>query len=228
MGLSDKDTDSDDLWEVELADDNLIRYTMIGAFIAFMPFAVYFRIRSRTSEKLDRWQEGPCILFGLRIGAIPGFVGWIAWMIDPQWMAWSSLPIPSWLRWVGLALLMCVGIVIIWTFRSLRGNLTDTVVTRRDHFLVTTGPYRFVRHPFYLSFAIVVLAISLVTANWFILLTGAIPFAFIVARTRIEEEKLVERFGDDYRDYMRRVGRFVPRLRSSNDPRTASLDRNGD
>jgi len=54
----------------------------------------------------------------------------------------------------------------------------------------------------------------MVAANWFILLTGIIPFAFLIARTRIEEEKLVERFGTEYENYMRRVGRFVPRLRN--------------
>ena len=210
-----------------MAVDNAIRYAMIGVFLAIMPFAVYFRIRSLTSEKLDRWQEGPCILFGLRLGAIPFFVGCIVWMIDPRWMAWSSLPIPSWLRWIGLALLMCVGLLLIWTFRYLRGNLTDTVVTRREHFLVTTGPYQYVRHPFYVSFALGVLAGGMVAANWFILLTGMIPFAFIVARTKIEEEKLVERFGDDYQDYMRRVGRFVPRLRGTNGPHNKSLNRSG-
>ncbi len=198
-----------------MADDNAIRYALIGLFMAFVPFAMYFRMRSRTSEKLDRWQEGPWILFGLRLGAIPVFVGGLVWMIDPRWMAWSSLPLPSWLRWVGLALFLGVGLLVIWTFRNLRGNLTDTVVTRKEHFLVTTGPYQYVRHPFYLSFALGVLAGSLVTANWFLLLTGMIPLAFIVARTRIEEEKLVERFGDDYQDYRRRVGRFVPRWRGS-------------
>jgi protein-S-isoprenylcysteine O-methyltransferase Ste14 len=50
-------------------------------------------------------------------------------------------------------------------------------------------------------------------ANWFILLAGIIPFGFLVAWTKIEEVKLVERFGDKYTDYMRRVGRFFPRLR---------------
>src|SRR4051812_4753162 len=87
--------------EVELADDDAIRYAMIGVIIVFVPFAMYFRMRSHTNEKLDRWQEGACILFGLRISAIPVFVGCVAWMIDPRWMAWSSLPIPIWLRWIG-------------------------------------------------------------------------------------------------------------------------------
>ncbi len=201
--------------EVELADDHAIRYATIGVCLVFMPCAMYFRLRSHTSEKLDRWQEGAWILFGLRLGAIPVFVGGLAWLIDPRWMAWSSLPLPSWLRWMGLVLFICACLLVVWTFHNLCGNLTDTVVTRKEHFLVTTGPYQYVRHPFYLAFALGVLAGSLVTANWFLLLTGMIPFAFIVARTRIEEEKLVERFGDEYQDYRRRVGSFVPRWRGS-------------
>ena len=41
------------------------------------------------------------------------------------------------------------GCLIVWAFRSLGPNLTDTVVTRRHHTLITRGPYRWVRHPFY-------------------------------------------------------------------------------
>ena len=96
-----------------------------------------------------------------------------------------------------------------------RTNLTDTVVTRRDATLVTHGPYRYVRHPFYVSFALGVLANSLVAANWFFLLCGATAFVMLAVRTRIEEAKLVERFGDSYRDYMKRTGRFFPRFTDS-------------
>jgi len=70
-----------------------------------------------------------------------------------------------------------------------------------------------VRHPFYLSFLLSMTGVSLATANWFILLGGFVTFGFMVARLRLEEAKLIERFGDEYRDYMRRVGRFVPRFR---------------
>ena len=62
-------------------------------FAAVLPFALYHRIQSHTGEKLDRWQEGAFIRFGLRLSAVPFFVGSIAWMINPQWMAWSSVPI---------------------------------------------------------------------------------------------------------------------------------------
>jgi len=41
------------------------------------------------------------------------------------------------------------GGLLIWTLRTLGANLTDTVITRKEHTLVTSGPYRWVPHPFY-------------------------------------------------------------------------------
>jgi protein-S-isoprenylcysteine O-methyltransferase Ste14 len=102
--------------------------------------------------------------------------------------------------------------LLFWTFHSLGKNLTDTVVTRREHTLVTHGPYRWVRHPFYDVVLLAVVCMSLLTANWLLALLGLTAFTLIVVRTRIEEEKLVERFGDEYRAYMARTGRFLPRM----------------
>jgi protein-S-isoprenylcysteine O-methyltransferase Ste14 len=192
--------------------DDILRLILLLVFAAFLPVAAYYRFRSHTGERLDRWQEGVFILFGLRLSGVPALVGFIAWMINPQWMSWAAVPLPAWLRWTGIALIAVWGGLLVWTFRTLGPNLTDTVVTRKEHTLVTTGPYRYVRHPFYLAFAIAVIGGSLVTANWFLCLTGSIPFWFIVARTRIEEANLIARFGDEYRDYMAKTGRFLPRL----------------
>jgi protein-S-isoprenylcysteine O-methyltransferase Ste14 len=114
-------------------------------------------------------------------------------------------------RWLGVALLAVAAILLTWTFRRLGTNITDTVVTRRDHTLVLHGPYRWVRHPFYGSVTLFLLALSLIAANWFLLLTGAVVVTLLVIRTRREEDHLVRRFGDDYRRYMNRTGRFLPR-----------------
>ncbi len=199
--------------ESELTNDNLFRLILLAIFVTLLPFALYHRIRSMTKEKLDRWQEGPFILFGLRLSAVPCFIGGIAWMINPQWMGWSSVPMPLGLRWFGFVLIGFGSLLLVWTLQNLGKNLTDTVVTRKEHTLVTTRPYRYVRHPFYLAGAVGVVGGSLVAANWFLFLAACVPIGFLVARTRIEEEKLVERFGDEYRDYMGRTGRFFPRLR---------------
>ena len=193
----------------------MFRNMLIVICVAFFPLAMYFRRRSITDEKLDRWQEGPFILFGLRLSALPVFVGGMVWLIKPQWMEWSSIALSAWVRWVGVMIAVCVGALVAWTLNTLGPNLTDTVVTRRAQYLVTIGPYRYVRHPFYLAFACGVLGGSLIMANWFPLLTGAITFTFLVARTRIEEEMFVARFGVAYEDCSRCVGRFVPSFRKA-------------
>jgi len=195
--------------------DQTFRIVLIVGCLILLPIALYHRLRSQaTGERLDRREEGLFILFTLRPVGVAGMLGLIAYMVNPTWMAWSSLTLPDWLRWVGVGVGLLAGGLLIWTLRSLGKNLTDTVVTRREHTLVTSGPYRWVRHPFYDSVALCGLTNSLVAANWFLLLTGGLSFVLMIVRTRREEEKLLARFGDAYRAYMERTGRFLPLARS--------------
>ncbi len=106
-------------------------------------------------------------------------------------MAWSSMAIPTWTRWLGVCVVSFAGMLVVWTFRSLGKNTTDTVVTRKEHTLVDAGPHRYVRHPFYEAIALGLLGVSVVTANWLVLLPigctgdlGAVP-------TKIQADKLV-------------------------------------
>lgn len=194
------------------------RLALIVLAAVFMPIGAYHRFRADTGEKIDRWQEGIVILFGLRLTAAAAFTSGIAWLINPAWMAWSHLPIPAAIRWAGVGSAVAGAILFVWAIHNLGKNLTDTVITRQQHYLVTTGPYRYVRHPFYVAVVLGLVGTSLAMANWFYMLAGGIVwFAFLLPRTRIEERNLIARFGDDYRNYMNRVGRFWPRLRPHDD-----------
>ena len=196
---------------MSMADDHTFRIILVVGLLAFMPIAVYRRVRSQaTGEKLDRRQEGLLILIALRPLGIATMAGLIAFAISPALMAWSSVPLPVWMRWTGAAIGAVAGVMLTWTLSSLGENLTDTVVTRKKHTLVTTGTYRWVRHPFYTSAALAIVANSLVTANWFVFATGFLAFTLLVIRCRTEEENLMARFGDEYRTYKRRTGRFLP------------------
>jgi len=99
-----------------------------------------------------------------------------------------------------------------WTLFSLGKNLTDTVVIRAKATLVTHGPYGWVRHPFYVTAALLMASVTLLTANWLIGVTSLIVLALLVVRTPQEETMLIERFGQQYRDYMAKTGRFIPRI----------------
>jgi len=193
--------------------DQLFRTVLIVVFLVVLPSGVYHRLKSyATREKLDRRQEGLFILATSRPVGIAFWLGLIAWMVNPVWMAWSSVSLPAWLRWTGVGLIALACGLLVWTFLCLGKNLTDTVVTRQKHTLVVHGPYRWVRHPFYDSAALLALALSLITANWFFFVTGVVLFWLLIIRTRTEEENLVARFGDSYRAYMKRTGRFLPRF----------------
>jgi protein-S-isoprenylcysteine O-methyltransferase Ste14 len=185
---------------------------LIGSLLV-LPVAVRHRLKSQASgEKLDRRQEGLFILVTLRpLGAV-AWLGLIAYMVEPSSMAWSSVALPESMRWAGVGVGAVAGGLLLWTLSSLGNNLTDTVVTRREHTLVTSGPYRWVRHPFYDAAALCVVAISLVAANWFLLLTGGLAVVLLIVRSRTEEEKLLVRFGNAYRAYRGRTGRFLPRI----------------
>ncbi len=195
-----------------MPNDEPFRIALLVGMSLLFPVMAYFRIRSQlTGERLDRRQEGWFILITLRLVALFGAVVMIAFLVDPSLARWSSLPLPEWLRWSGIAIGAAAGVWIIWTFSHLGKNLTDTVVTRREHTLVTSGPYRWIRHPFYIGIAGVVVAVSLATTNWFVAVTGITVLALLIARTDREEAKLIERFGDEYRRYMEETGRFWPR-----------------
>jgi protein-S-isoprenylcysteine O-methyltransferase Ste14 len=196
-----------------MTDDETFHRILVLISLVIFPIAIFHRIKSQsTGESLDRWQEGPFILFTLRPIGLATMAGFIAYLVNPEWMAWSSMRLPAWLRWTGVGLGALGGSLLVWTLRSIGKNLTDTVVTRREHTLVTHGPYRWVRHPFYDAVALSIAANSLASANWFLLLGGSLTLALIVLRTKREEDRLVARFGDSYREYMNRTGRFLPKL----------------
>ena len=195
-------------------DDRVFRNALLGISCTILPVLLYYRVRSQsTGESLDRRQEGIFILATLRPAALLAYGGIIAFLIDPGYMTWSSVPLPAAVRWLGVALCAVTGGLWIWTFHQLGLNLTDTVVTRRAHTLVTAGPYRWVRHPFYGCVALFTSGAALLSANWFIAVTGAICLWLIVIRTRTEEAHLLARFGAPYETYRSRTGRFLPRLR---------------
>ena len=114
-----------------------------------------------------------------------------------------------------------------WVFSSIGRNVTETVLTKADHALVTTGPYRWIRHPLYTMGGTLFVAVGLMSASWFILGVACLAVALLrVVVVPREEQALVAKFGDEYRAYMNRTGGLVPsvsiRRRSSNEARHVS------
>jgi len=143
----------------------------------------------------------------------PVMLACLAFMVNPSWLDFAAIDAPPWLHLLGLPLAGLGLALFWWMFRHLGLNVTSTSMPRTDATLITSGPYRFIRHPMYLAALILLLAASLLMANWIVAVGGVSCFALLAARSRLEERRLIEKFGDAYREYQRTTGRFLPRLR---------------
>ena len=168
---------------------------------------------AQSGERISRKDEGMLFAIVLRLTGLILFVATIAYLIAPTSVHWAMLNIPTPVRWIGAVTGLLSSILMHWTLSSLGKNLTDTVVTRANATLVTDGPYRWVRHPFYVTTALVMVSATLLTANWLIGLGCLVVLAMLAIRTPKEERALVKRFGQPYIDYMDRTWRYFPRIR---------------
>ncbi len=187
--------------------------------IVFVGFGIsgYFRRRANQSGQADEidFSEERTWLRRLRVGgALLGYGTMLTFLVYPPLVAWAQLDLSASLRWAGAGLMLLMIPPIYWLFVSLGKIVTPTVSIRDQHELVMEGPYRYIRHPLYTFGFLNFVGMSLLAANWFMLVSLLVGMFALVARTDKEEEKLVERFGDQYREYMSRTGRFLPRFRT--------------
>lgn len=140
------------------------------------------------------------------------FYGWLALMaLDAARFHWSRVPL--WTRWVGGALLCASFYLFFLTFRE-NSYLSPTVRVQRERAqtVVSTGPYRYVRHPMYAAFLVFALGTALMLGSWYGLPGGAVIGAMVAWRA-VREERLLRDELPGYLDYMSRVRyRLVPRV----------------
>lgn len=194
-------------------NETIFRVLAVLIILTAASISIYFRSKAEREggEKISLKDEGLPMLIALRLTGLAGWLSVLSYMLNPRWMDWSRLELPLWLRWLGVALGVLADILAWWVFSNLGSNVTPTVVTRRKARLVTSGPYRWVRHPLYVMGLIAFIGFALLAENWFIALVAIAAFGLLAIRAREEEARLIEKFGDEYRAYMKNTGRFLPR-----------------
>lgn len=202
--------------------ENPFRIAVAVVMVFTLATTLYHRIQAADSgEKISRKDEGYLFAIVLRLSGLCLMIATIAYVLFPVSVQWASFPLNSSVRWIGVILGIGCSILMHWTLSSLGKNLTDTVVTRAEATLITHGPYRWVRHPFYLTAALLMASVTVLAANWMIGAGSLLVMGLLAVRTPKEEQMLIDRFGQQYRDYMAKTGRFFPRywtsfLRSDN------------
>jgi len=185
-------------------------------FVGVFAMRIYFALRVRQAgERVmpDRQaieREGRA-MFAVRVLMFFLLLAWLAlYAINPPWMGVLSVPFPVWLRWVGFVLGLASLEFWAWTQVALGKEWSPQLQLREEHHLVTTGPYARIRHPLYTAMIGYGISLALVTSNWVFVVLAAAAIAGLFARVPKEEQMMIKEFGEEYKAYMQRTGRFFP------------------
>lgn len=175
---------------------------------------------------LARWQagrrrllpspgaEGWGVLAGRLVLAVPVFALALGHAFAPALVAPLCLPLPAWARSLGLVVTLAALGLLGWTHHALGRHFSPSLRVDAAQSLVTSGPYRYVRHPMYSAYLLFFAGLGLLAADPALGLAGAAVIAWLmIARTPREERQLAAHFGADYEHFAARTGRFLPRRR---------------
>lgn len=195
-------------------NENIFRLCAGVILFTGLGISAYYRRKAdrESGERIARSVDGSTLMNVIRLGGLVLWLSPVLYLINPAWMAWSRIGLPEWIRWLGVGTGTLGTGLIYWMFNSIGSNITPTSATRREHRLVTSGPYRWVRHPLYTLGSAMFISLGLVADNWFIAALGILAFVAMAIRTPREEANLIEKFGDEYREYMKHTGRFLPKF----------------
>lgn len=187
------------------------RIATAGLLVTALSISGYYRRRAETGEDIGARASGGA-LWTLRVAALGAFGTLAGYVLAPARVSRARVALPRPVRLFGGAIAGLCLPLFYWVFATLDRNVTPTATVREKATLVTDGPYRFVRHPLYTVAAVFWFGLVLLSGVWVVVAVLVLGGWVITRRTPEEERRLAERFGDEYRAYCERTGRYVPRL----------------
>jgi protein-S-isoprenylcysteine O-methyltransferase Ste14 len=197
--------------------DISLRLIILLQLLSMGVVRAYFSARSRKEPdkaKLGDRSEPAWLTAALAMIALVHFGAILTYLTNPSLLQWSTFEAGEVVRWIGIVL-SCFGVTgEIWAAVSLGASYSPMLRIADEPAVVMAGPYRWIRHPLYAFWLPVMLGWGFAACNWFIVVSGSVLiFVLAVIRVPQEETMMLKGFGESYREYMKRTGRFLPRLR---------------
>ncbi|MBN1910983.1 MAG: isoprenylcysteine carboxylmethyltransferase family protein, partial [Pirellulales bacterium] len=178
------------------------RVAVVAVFVLMRLARVQVRHRVGWKANWQGMKKNPLdtvILIAWGLGTLPVLALYIGW---PGTIAWADVALPGLVRWAGVGISLIGLGLLVWTDKTLGDNLSVTLQIVPNQQLITTGPYRHVRHPIYVAGLLVFVGVSITSAN--ALLAGVClgGYAlFLITRIPREERMMQTHFGQAYDDY---------------------------
>ncbi|UCD76443.1 MAG: isoprenylcysteine carboxylmethyltransferase family protein [Phycisphaerales bacterium] len=180
-------------------------------FLAFHTIRAVFgrhhRGRTIVDIRFDLLEKSLLAFVTLGVIVIP-----LVYLFSP-WLAFADYSLPSWTIWPG-AVIIAAADGLFWRAHiDLGRNWSPTLEIGDDQTLVTSGLYRYIRHPMYAATFLFTIGQVVLLPNWIAGPSALVTFLpLYLLRLPREERMMIDRFDEGYEAYMKRTGRIFPRL----------------
>lgn len=196
-----------------MEEELLFRVLFVSVYALFAGVRIRYRGKNIGRKSAERNEGVGKAGIALALATLGYFASVALYLLFPDLIGWAHISLPAPVRWAGLGLALTGVLLTFVTHHTLGEMYSARHEIQKKHLLITEGIYSRVRHPMYTSLNLFSLAISLMSSNILLMvfaLLVAVPFPWIARR---EERMLLDRFGNEYREYMKTTGRFFPRIR---------------
>ncbi len=201
-----------------MASEQLFRILFWILILGVFPMRIYFMLKVRQAgervmpDRAAVQREGK-MQFAVRVFSFFALLGLLlAYAFFPGSLSAFSFPFPDSLR--GLGFLLGLSGLALWTWAqvALGSEWSPQLQLREKHHLVTAGPYARMRHPIYSAMIVWAGGLALTSANWIFVAIALLVGAVFFVRVPREEQMMIDEFGEEYREYMKRTGRVLPKI----------------
>lgn len=183
-------------------------YLFTAMWIAWL---VYWKLAAANVKQATRIESVLSRAGHLVPLVIAALLLWWPWQMN-DFLFDTLVPWGLWMFWVGAAITAGGLLFTVWARVHLGRNWSGVVTLKREHELITSGPYRLVRHPVYTGLLLAFAGTALARDDWRGVVAVVITVAALWRKLRLEEKWLTEQFGEIYTHYRRRVAALIPYL----------------
>jgi len=116
----------------------------------------------------------------------------------------------STIRYIGLAVYLVFSWIQVWSFKTLGENYSQEIMIKKNHKLVTKGPFKTIRHPQYLCQILLDLGAAAATLGYMVGGLALLEIPVYIMRAAIEDKLLAKYFADTFSEYKKKSGFMIP------------------
>ncbi|HUI30172.1 MAG TPA: isoprenylcysteine carboxylmethyltransferase family protein [Candidatus Acidoferrales bacterium] len=197
----------------------LSRILLVGLLLLFLLVRLFFTIKkrreggriARDEDAIAREGKSNFTFRRIIFGPVLTFFI-VLCCLNPSWLRYLEIPYSSFIMWFGAVMALAGIALLAWTHLCLGKEWSVNLQLRDDHRLIRSGPYSEVRHPMYTALFFIYIGLGLISNDYVAFILILMAVISLLLRIPREEDMMIEKFGEEYRTYIKKTGKFFPKL----------------